>query len=344
LPLANLIATSHGFGKYGFQKQEREEAYFSNGQGDRQGAEMDWPASEVRSLTLDAFDERFSRYRLQSEPETRTAMDESLCRFGQLSPVVVCQLSGHAVLVDGFKRLESARRCEQISELAARPIEADESSAKAAMYGLNCLSRRMHELEEAWIVQSLVREDGLSQLQAAQLLGRHKSWACRRLAMLEKLSSEVRKDLGLGLLTPTMARQLTRLPAGNQAETLATARRERLSATETRGVVDLLLAAQSRPQVEFVLETPRQALRQAAGEVIRGHDPRLSVVGNRVARRLATLLDNLSRMENWLRHDARAQLTVCDRSLLGKGFSRLCRDSAEVSALAEELVEEMQQR
>jgi hypothetical protein len=35
--------------------------------------------------------------------------------------------------------------------LSARRIEVDEASAKAAMYGLNCLVRRMHELEEAWI-------------------------------------------------------------------------------------------------------------------------------------------------------------------------------------------------
>jgi len=304
---------------------------------------MDWPAQEQRRLALDEFDERFSRYRLQSESDTRTSMDQSLRRFGQLSPVVVCRLDGQTVLVDGFKRLEAARRCEQIDELSARRIDADASSAKAAMYGLNCLSRRMHELEEAWIVQALVREDGLSQLQAAQLMGRHKSWACRRLAMLEKLSEEVRQDLGLGLLTPTMARQLTRLPAGNQAETLAAARREGLSASETRGVVDLLLAAKSREQVEFVLEKPHQALRQAAGEVIRGHDPRLSVTGNHVARRLAMLLDHLSRMENWLRHEARAQLTAGDRSLLVDGFSRLAREGSEVCVLTEELVHQMRQ-
>ena len=209
------------------------------------------------------------------------------------------------------------------------------------MYGLNCLARRMHELEEAWIVYALVREDKLSQMQAAQLLGRHKSWACRRLAMLEKLSAEVRQELGLGLLTSTMARQLVRLPAGNQAETLAAARREGLSAAELRGVADLLLAAKSREQVEFVLEKPRQALRQASGEIVRGYDPRLSTAGNRIARRLAMLLDQLSRMETWLEHEGRAQLTAGDALVLSPGFVRLARDGATVSELARELVAEM---
>ena len=66
-------------------------------------------------------------------------------------------------------------------------IEADEKQAKAAMYRLNQAGRRTHALEEAWIIYALVREDGLSQLEVAELLGRHKSWVCRRLALLEKL-------------------------------------------------------------------------------------------------------------------------------------------------------------
>jgi ParB-like chromosome segregation protein Spo0J len=266
----------------------------------------------------------------------------SLRRFGQLSPVVVCELGGRVVLVDGFKRHDAAGDTKGLDRLSARRIDVDEASAKAAMYALNCLARRMHELEEAWIVYALVREDGLTQMQAAQLLGRHKSWACRRLAMLEKLSAEVREELGLGLLTSTVARQLVRLPAGNQAETLAAARRDGLSAAEMRGVVDLLSAAKSREQVEFVLEKPRQALRQAAGEIVVGYDPRLSTAGNRVARRLAMLLDHLSRMETWLAHEGRAQLAACDRPLLAPGFGRLARDGATVSELARELTAEMQ--
>lgn len=299
---------------------------------------MDWRRGEVRELTLDEFDQRFGRYRLHVDGPTRQAMIASLRRFGQLSPVVVCQLGGSVVLIDGFKRHDAAGETKGIDCLSARRIDADEASAKAAMYGLNCLARRMHELEEAWIVYALVREDGLTQVQAAQLLGRHKSWACRRLAMLEKLSTEVRSDLALGLVSATVARQLVRLPAGNQAETLAAARRAGLTAEQTHRMVDLLLACKSREQVEFVLEKPLQALRQAAGEVVRGYDPRLSVAGNRIARRLAILLDQLSRMENWLLDEGRAELSACDRPILGPGFARLARDAADVSQLAEELI------
>ena len=89
-----------------------------------------------------------------------------------------------------------------MTTLLVRIIDVDDRRAKAAIHGLNQTGRRPHELEEAWIVQALVREDGLSQAEVAELLGRHKSWVCRRLALLEKLCPEVRQDLEVGLLTP----------------------------------------------------------------------------------------------------------------------------------------------
>ena len=303
---------------------------------------MDWPVDEVRRLALDEFDCRLVRLRLQAGEEVRGRMIHSLSRYGQLSPVVVFLKQDQPVLVDGFKRHDAAGHVKSLEHLLARRIDADEQSAKAAMYGLNWLGGRLDQLEEAWIVQALVREDGLSQPAVAGLLGRHKSWVCRRLALLEKLSDAVREELGLGLLSASMSRQLTRLPAGNQAETLATVRREDLNAAELRGVVDLLLGCSSRPQVEFVLEKPRQALRQASGDIIRTYDPRLSTAGNHFARRLASLLDQLGRMENWLLHQGLAALSSCDRLPLAPGVRRLGRDAATVAQLATELASEMQ--
>ena len=81
------------------------------------------------------------------------------------------------------------------------------STAKAAVYTLNSMQGAVQALEEAWIVHALVREDGLSQPAVATLLGRHKSWVCRRLALLEKLAESAREELGLGLISTTVARQ-----------------------------------------------------------------------------------------------------------------------------------------
>jgi ParB-like chromosome segregation protein Spo0J len=89
--------------------------------------------------------------------------------------VVVCRRQERYELIDGFKRLGAARNLSHIPHLSARLLEADERTAKAAIYGLNRAGGRTRELEEAWIIQALVREDGMSQVEVAELLGRHKS-------------------------------------------------------------------------------------------------------------------------------------------------------------------------
>jgi ParB-like chromosome segregation protein Spo0J len=299
-----------------------------------------WPAGEIRSLTLEEIGEGYRRYRL-AVSEAEEAMARSLRRYGQISPIVVCLRQERAEVIDGFKRLAAARTIPGFRQISARQVEVDERGAKAAIYGLNCVGRRPQELEEAWIVSALVREDGLSQMEAAELLGRHKSWVCRRLALLEKLSVEAREDLRLGLLSSYAARQLTRLPAGNQPEVLVVARRESLSTDELRGVVDLLLASATREKEEYVLAKPREALRQARELVPPTWDPRLSGPGNRISRQLGLLLDLLGRMENWLQHRGRGELTACDRGPLTPGFSRLSREARSVAELADDFLREM---
>jgi ParB family transcriptional regulator, chromosome partitioning protein len=300
----------------------------------------DWPAEEYRALALEEIDVRYSRYRL-SVLEAEEVMVRSLRRYGQISPVVVCLRDGVAVLIDGFKRLVAARGLKGFRSLSARRIEVDERGAKAAMYGLNRTGRHFGELEEAWLVQALVREDGLSQVEVAVLLGRHKSWVCRRLAMMEKLCAAAQEDLRLGLLSPTMARQLVRLPAGNQQEALQSGRRHSLVAAELRGVVDLLLASGTKEKAAFVLEHPREALREAKAGEVRGWDPRLSAAGNRVSRQLASTLDGLARMANWLRHRGRGDLALCDRGVLEAAFVRLASEAHMVAELTDDFVQEI---
>ena len=299
-----------------------------------------WPAGEIRLLALDEIGEAYRRYRL-AVPEAEAAMAGSLRRYGQIAPMVVCLREERPELIDGFKRLAAARTIPGFHQLSVRRVAVDEQGAKAAIYGLNCVGRRPQELEEAWIVSALVREDGLSQVEVADLLGRHKSWVCRRLALLEKLGGEAREDLRMGLLSPTAARQLTRLPAGNQPEVLAVVRRESLSAGELRGVVDLLLASASRQKEEYVLAKPREALRQAQAVTPPAWDPRLSGAGNRIAKQLGYLLDQLGRMENWLHTRGRGELLACDRGPLAPGFSRLSCETRSVAELVDDFLAEL---
>jgi ParB/RepB/Spo0J family partition protein len=300
----------------------------------------DWLAGDVRFLDLVQLGQRYRRYRLPN-PDAEAAMTESFQRFGQLTPVVVCLREETYEVLDGFKRLAAARTLG-LKTVTTRLLQADDRVAKAAIHGLNQTGSRTQEWEEAWIVHALIREDGMSQVEVAELLSRHKSWVCRRLALVEKLAEEARQDLRLGLLSTTAARSLVRLPAGNQADVLATLHRDELTAAQLDGVVDLLLAAPGQTQREYILAQPLQALQQARQETGWAWDPRLSQAGNRVARRLTGVLEGLGRMETWLRSQGRAGLTPCDRLVLTPAFSRLARDAHHVATLAEDLIGEYQ--
>src|SRR5713226_461672 len=282
---------------------------------------MGWNDGVVRPVSLDGLGQRYRRYRL-ADPEAEEAMAVSLRQWGQLAPVVACVRDAKLELLDGFKRWTAARQVSALPSLSVRVLEVDEPTAKSAILGLNRGQRPARELEEAWIVQALVRDDGLTQVEAAHLLGQHKSWVCRRLALLEKLSVAVKEDLRLGLVGPSLARQLTRLPTGNQEALLALTRRETLTAQEVSGVINLLQGA-SPEQAAFVLHKPREALALVHGVATALRDPRLSRAGNWLARHLTQALEALVRVENWLRTPGERELTARDREIVQPLFMRV---------------------
>ena len=292
---------------------------------------MDWDTGIVRPVAFDRLGQRYRRYRL-ADPVAEDAMAGSLRRWGQLSPVVACMRGENLELLDGFKRLAAGRQVAGQTSLSVRVVELDEPQAKAAILGLNRGQRAARELEEAWIVQALVRDDGLTQVEAGHLLGRHKSWVCRRLALLERLSAAVTEDLRLGLLGPALARQLVRLPAGNQEGVLALTRREALTAQEVSGVIDLLQGA-SAEQAAFVLTQPREALRRAQGVPTALRDPRLSRAGNWLAKHLTQAVEVLTRLEQWLRTPGERELTARDREIVEPVLARLGDQAGLVAEL-----------
>jgi hypothetical protein len=282
-------------------------------------------------VALAELGQRYRRYRL-ADADGEEAMAGSLRRWGQLAPVSACVREQKLELLDGFKRWSAARQVAGLTTLSVRVLEVDERTAKAAILGLNQDQGVTRELEEAWIVQGLVRDDGMTQVEAAHLLGRHKSWVCRRLALLEKLSVEVKEDLRLGLLGPALARQLTRLPAGNQEAVLALTRRELLTAQEVSGVIELLQGA-GVEQAEFVLAKPREALALARNVPTALRDPRLSGAGNWLAKHMTLALNTLTRLENWLRTPGERELTARDREIVQPLLARLGDEASLVAEL-----------
>ena len=82
-------------------------------------------------------------------------------------------------------------------------------------------------------------------------------------------------------------------------------------------------------------------MRQSEHHFVHHWDPRLSVAGNRLAKRLALLLDCLARMQSWLRYQGRGELQACDREPLQVGFQRLVDEARLVSELSKDFLQEL---
>lgn len=167
-------------------------------------------------------------------------MAESLARYGQLTALTAFAPEPERLeIADGFKRLAAARRLEWPA-LRVEVIDVDVIQAKAALTLLNQASA-LSELEEAWVVRSLYRDDGLTQPQIGRLLRRHKAWVCRRLALAEGLDDTVEADVRLGLLAARAGYEVTRLPRGNQREVAEIVVRRGLTVAQTARLVSALL-------------------------------------------------------------------------------------------------------
>lgn len=184
-------------------------------------------------------------------------MAESLARHGQLTALTAFAAAPERLeIADGFKRLAAARRLEWPA-LRVEVLDIDVIQAKAALTLLNQASA-LSELEEAWVVRSLYRDDRLTQPQIGRLLRRHKAWVCRRLALAEGLDETVEADVRLGLLAARAAYEVTRLPRGNQREVAEVVVRRGLTVAQTARLVSALLACDDGAAREALLREARE--------------------------------------------------------------------------------------
>jgi len=246
-------------------------------------------AKETMSIPITRIGERFALLRIV-EPQAERIMLHSMQKYGQLTPVVTCRIvPGEHELLDGFKRLRAARKLG-FSELTVRPLDVSLRACKAAMLQLNRVGRAISGMEEALVVHSLYHEDGLSQVEIGVLIGRHKSWVCRRLALIERLSDEAQQSIRLGLLPASLGAELARLQRCNQDGLLESIRKHHLGWRETRKVVTAL---QTRPQWEHngILRDPRGVVIAADEEaLVDPQDERgLSFKARQVQQRLFSL-------------------------------------------------------
>jgi len=217
----------------------------------------------IEEIAVLEIGEKYGIYRIVS-PRADAAMVKSMRKYGQMTPVVCVKGQGGYELIDGFKRLRACRSLDERA-LKVKTMEVSGRVCKAALIQLNQSGRSINEMEEALVLQSLHREDGLTQVEIAALIGRDKSWVSRRIALMERLSEEVQEDIRLGLIAVMTGRELAKLPRGNQREVAHTILRRRYSTREAAKLIGYLL---SRPRWEYgvILANP--------WEVVEPREPR----------------------------------------------------------------------
>lgn len=284
--------------------------------------------ADTRPVEIATLGERLSALRLCDSAALATVR-RSLEEHGQLSALTLFAEPGSLEIIDGFKRVRAARALGW-GTLLARIDDVGSIDAKLRLRELHD-RRGLTELEEAWLVRSLYREDRVSQPEIARRMRRHKSWVWRRLMLVEALDPIVQIDVRLGLIAPRAAVAVSRLPRGNQQAASAVVVHRGLTVRQTDALVGDALEAPNPAACAALLA--RRLGESAIGtppgprpsRVARSDVDRMSLDVLRVreiaarleARLLSTPLAVFAPAAAELMHDALAQLLPVLRALDG---------------------------
>ena len=144
---------------------------------------------EIVELNLAALDERYGRLRVRERRRERQLM-ASLDEHGQQDAiVVVAEGEGRFVVVDGHKRVGALRRLRR-DTVKAVVWEMTAPQALAAAYR-SANRQGYNAIEDGWLVYELHRIGKWDLGKTASAMGRSKSWASRRLGLVEGLPESV---------------------------------------------------------------------------------------------------------------------------------------------------------
>jgi len=255
-------------------------------------------------------------------------MQESLQRLGQLNPVILRKQEGLYQILDGFKRFYSAERLGWDS-LRAMILDIPITQGKAMMISYNRVSRSLMDYDEALVVYSLSKEHMMEQNSISRLTGYSRSRVCRRLALIEKLSPSVQDQLRMGVISNTHARNIIRLPRGNQEAITRAIIDNNISSRDSQVLIDKFLQSSGIKEQQYVITHPMEII-QLANEGHEIHDPRLSRHGNRLLKSIELLLMQQNIFTGQFTHYQSSRLEAIEMSILLPRLERLEKSACKV--------------
>ena len=242
---------------------------------------------KVIELNVAALDVRYSGLRVLDR-RRETQLMASLEEHGQQDAIsVITGSDGRWVVVDGHKRVRALKRLRR-DVAKAVVLEAGPAEALVAAYRAGS-GRGYNAIEDGWLIYELHRNVKWSLGKAAGAMGRTKSWASRRLGLVEGLPDGVLESVRCGELGAWSAMKHLLPLARANAEACAGLAVKIVSAQMSSREVAMVCEhyAKSGAQVRArILEDPAKFLKALEAASKGTQDPALSEAENRALKQL----------------------------------------------------------
>ena len=162
---------------------------------------------------------------------------------------------GTLEVVDGFKRLERWR-AEGAASVPVVVEALDPPGAKRALLLANAPRRTLSPLDEARVITSLDRDDGLSPSAIGRLLGRKRSWVSKRLTLFQHLAPALHPLVDRGRLGLQVALALCRLAPADQRRLARVVTARSLSSRQALALIDAFTTLEDEAARKALLRDP----------------------------------------------------------------------------------------
>jgi ParB family transcriptional regulator, chromosome partitioning protein len=283
-----------------------------------------------KTVKLDKLDVSLENLRI-TRPGELEKMCRSLSHSGQLNPLIVRIAGDGFQILDGFKRYHSAKNLGWES-LDARVLDVPLMEGKAMMLRYNKAGRSLMDYDEALVVYSLKKDHLLDQSAISHLTGYSRSWVCRRLALVEKLDTKLQDALRMGVITNSQAREIVKLPRGNQSEMMSCITDHHLTSRDSRVLIEKYLQASEKQEQEYILSHPVEIIEKSVstGEI---YDSRLSCHGNRLLKSIELLVMQQNIFTSLSGQHMTQKLGNMEKGILKKKMERLRKGAVMVQSV-----------
>jgi len=274
----------------------------------------------IKTIGIELFDTSLSMYRLLYPSQIKW-MKQSLERLGQLQPVVARETEKGYQLIDGFKRYYASEQLA-LGHLVVKVLQVSESVSKAMILAYNKDSSAIVDYEAGLIVNSLKKDHGMNQKEIAELTGYSAAWVSRRISLVERLDEMVQSQILLGSISAAHAREIIKLPRGNQREVTQSIIEHQLSSRTTAWLINKYLSSTDKTQRQYLLKCPVEAMDKATDERPI-YDSRLCPHGNQLLKTTEQLSLQQNIFVSQYRSSKTQQLVETERLILEPKLERV---------------------